>query len=145
MKKYSSVGGQKSTNFLICPWFQSINHSSIYNLVNCFIKSKGKHYYSEIRSGTTGRKRGTKQVPEARENTILGMYAVGIKQVDIVRHYELSKSTVSSIIKRGRSSSEGGNEENRGRKPKISERLICSLLSYAENNRFKLSCNHCRI
>lgn len=40
--------------------------------------------YSEIRSGTMGRKRGAKQVTEECKTTILDIYAVGVKQMSSV-------------------------------------------------------------
>ena len=84
-----------------------------------------------------GRKLGAKQVPEERMNSILDMHAVGVKQVDIVRYYDMPKSTVSTIIKECRTTIYGGSSEKRAWKPKLSSRSIRKLLSYARKNRFK--------
>ena len=84
-----------------------------------------------------GRKAGAKQVPEERKETIVEMYAVGVKQKDICECYEMPKSTVCNIVGRGRMNTTDSNIENRGLKPKLTKRSIRSLLSYNTTNRFK--------
>ena len=85
-----------------------------------------------------GRKAGTKHVPKERKMMILDMYSVGVKQKDICEYYRMPKSTICNILRRGWMNTTQSNNENRGRKPKITKRSIRSLLPYSKTNRFKL-------
>ena len=84
-----------------------------------------------------GRKAGAKQVPKERKKMILDMHAVGVKQKDICEYYGMPKSTVYSTVRRGRMNTTQSNNENHGRKPKLTKRSILPLLSYTKTNRFK--------
>ena len=80
---------------------------------------------------------GAKQISEERENAIIDMSILGVRQCDIIRHYRIPKSTVSHIIRRRRSCTDKAEAKKRGRKPKLSPRSTRILLACADRNRFK--------
>ena len=80
------------------------------------------------------RKLGSKEVSKERQQMILDMVDIGVKQVDIANYCHMPKSKISNIVKAGRIEKEA---ETRGRNRKLSSRDTRSLLKVADKLRFK--------
>ena len=82
-----------------------------------------------------GRPKGGKQVAGERKHAIVEMVRAGLSQSHVARFYNMSRSTVASIVQRSRTIQSG--IEKRGAKRALSERCVRRLLRCVSTNRFK--------
>ena len=76
------------------------------------------------------RKKGAKCVPKHKSKTIYEMWCIGVKQCQIVAHYNMPKSTVPSMISRFKRASKTKSIKKQGRPRKLFQRGMRMLRKY---------------
>ena len=80
------------------------------------------------------RKRGSKDVAAERKRAIVDIFNAGLTPKQVAMYYNMSTSTVRSILRRYRKKGAVNDVHARGRKQKLDERSIRLLLSYMRKN-----------